>query len=205
MAAPGQFQRLDLASTVDGQVFLGDLEISALGERDLTVVRRDRIGFVFQDSLLFPHLDVRGNLHYAMRHGRAGARSMSAASREAVIDMRRTMAEGHPNKTDLFDLKHDRGGMVDIEFIVQYLVLAHAHRHRILTRNDGNIALLGYAAKLGLIDAALAARVQEAYRVFRRRQHALRLAGARYARVAPDEVAAEARDTLALWQAVLPE
>ena len=35
----------------------------------------------------------------------------------------------------LFDLKHDAGGMVDVEFAVQYLVLAHAHRHPELTRN----------------------------------------------------------------------
>ena len=30
----------------------------------------------------------------------------------------------------MFDLKHDRGGMIDIEFVVQYLVLGHASRHR---------------------------------------------------------------------------
>ena len=41
-----------------------------------------------------------------------------------------------------FDLKHDAGGMVDVEFAVQYLVLAHAHAHPALTRNLGNIALL---------------------------------------------------------------
>ena len=61
------------------------------------------------------------------------------------------MAAGHPNPTPEFDLKHDRGGMVDIEFVVQYLVLAHAHRHRELTRNAGNIALLSIAAQAGLL------------------------------------------------------
>lgn len=40
--------------------------------------------------------------------------------------MRERMHEGHVNKTDLFDLKHDSGGMVDVEFIVQYLVLRYA-------------------------------------------------------------------------------
>ncbi len=122
---------------------------------------------------------------------------------EEVRNMRNTMTEGHPNRSELFDLKHDRGGMVDIEFIVQYLVLAHAHRHEQLARNDGNIALLGYAAKLKLIDAGLATQVQEAYRVYRRRQHALRLEGARYARVPGEEVAAHIEATLALWKAVL--
>ena len=122
---------------------------------------------------------------------------------EEVRGMRNTMQEGHPNRSELFDLKHDRGGMVDIEFIVQYLVLAHAHHHEQLARNDGNIALLAYAARLKLIDAGLAAQVQDAYRAYRRRQHALRLEGARYARVPPAEVAAHVKATLALWQAVL--
>src|SRR5678815_1392430 len=37
-----------------------------------------------------------------------------------VVSMRRKMHEGHPNPTPRFDVKHDAGGMVDIEFIVQY-------------------------------------------------------------------------------------
>jgi len=120
-----------------------------------------------------------------------------------VRAMRVTMREGHPNRSELFDVKHDPGGMVDIECIVQYLVLAHAHRHEELTLNHGNIALLGYAARLGLIGVEAAAEVQEAYRTFRRLQHALRLKGERYARVPPAEVKGPAAATLALWQTVL--
>jgi glutamate-ammonia-ligase adenylyltransferase len=51
-----------------------------------------------------------------------------------VIEMRRKLWHGHPNPTPEFDLKHDRGGMVDVEFAVQYLVLAHAHDHAILAQ-----------------------------------------------------------------------
>ncbi len=119
-----------------------------------------------------------------------------------VLAMRERMHAGHPNRTALFDLKHDRGGMIDVEFIVQYLVLAHAHRHPGLTRNLGNIALLGMAAELGLLPVPLAEGSRNAYRDMRRRQHALRLAGAPYARVAPDEAAAWAAAVRALWQAV---
>ena len=61
--------------------------------------------------------------------------------------MRRRMFAGHANPTTLFDVKHDPGGMVDVEFSVQYLVLAHAHDHDQLTRNLGNIALLSIAAE----------------------------------------------------------
>ena len=76
--------------------------------------------------------------------------------KDEIVAMRRKMHAGHPNATPLFDLKHDPGGMVDIEFTVQCLVLGHAHRHPSLTRNAGNIALLHMAGDLGLVPAALA-------------------------------------------------
>jgi glutamate-ammonia-ligase adenylyltransferase len=125
--------------------------------------------------------------------------------RADVMQMRQTMLDGHPNRSGLFDLKHDRGGMVDIEFIVQFLVLAHAHTHPKLVRNDGNIALLGYAGELGLVDPGLAERVSEAYREFRRLQHALRLEGAQYARVPADQLAAHVEATRELWRQTLEE
>lgn len=122
--------------------------------------------------------------------------------KDDVLDMRRQLQEGHPNHSDLFDIKHDRGGMIDIEFIVQYLVLAHCNRFPALAANDGNIALLGIAARHGLIDSALAEGVQVAYRMLRRRQHALRLAGEKYARVPRESLAPHIQATLALWHAV---
>ena len=120
-----------------------------------------------------------------------------------VLEMRRKMLDGHPNRSALFDLKHDRGGMVDVEFIVQFLVLAHAHEQARLLGNLGNIALLGIAGELGLIDASLAADVANAYRRYRKLQHALRLNGATYARVAAPDVAAETEQVRHLWRDVL--
>jgi glutamate-ammonia-ligase adenylyltransferase len=119
-----------------------------------------------------------------------------------VLEMREKMHAAHPNRSQLFDLKHDRGGMIDLEFIVQYLVLAQAQAHPELVGNLGNIALLGIAGRIGLIPAALAGECQDAYREFRRRQHALRLEGAQYARVAPQAVEDRVRAVRALWDAV---
>jgi [glutamine synthetase] adenylyltransferase / [glutamine synthetase]-adenylyl-L-tyrosine phosphorylase len=119
-----------------------------------------------------------------------------------VLEMRARMLEGHPNPTALFDVKHDRGGMVDVEFIVQFLVLAHAHEHSELVRNAGNIALLQIAGQLRLIDASLASEVADAYRTLRSIQHRLRLNGAERARVAPDEVEREATTVIRLWDSV---
>ena len=112
------------------------------------------------------------------------------------------MHEGHPNRTRLFDLKHDPGGMVDIEFIVQYLVLAHTHEHPELIRNLGNITLLRMAGSMGFIDAGPAGRVADAYRTFRQIQHRLRLNGAERARIEPEAVKQEIEAVRRLWQSV---
>ncbi|MCK9200856.1 MAG: bifunctional [glutamate--ammonia ligase]-adenylyl-L-tyrosine phosphorylase/[glutamate--ammonia-ligase] adenylyltransferase [Gallionella sp.] len=95
--------------------------------------------------------------------------------RREILAMRQKMLDGHPNDSELFDIKHDRGGMVDIEFMVQFLVLAHAQRHPQLTANIGNLALLKLACELELIPAEQAERVRELYRSLRQTQHRMRL------------------------------
>ncbi|QNM94760.1 bifunctional [glutamate--ammonia ligase]-adenylyl-L-tyrosine phosphorylase/[glutamate--ammonia-ligase] adenylyltransferase [Chitinimonas koreensis] len=92
---------------------------------------------------------------------------------EEVVGMRDKMLQTHPALPD--DVKHLRGGLVDVEFIVQYLVLAHAERVPALLANSGNIALLGTAAEAGLIPPALAEDAQQAYRRLRELQHRQRL------------------------------
>jgi glutamate-ammonia-ligase adenylyltransferase len=126
-----------------------------------------------------------------------------AALKTAVIDMRRKMFDAHPNTSGLFDLKHDRGGIIDVEFIVQYLVLGYAHAHEALTSNIGNLALLKLAARLGLAPEPAALAAHDAYRRFRQLQHSLRLQGERYARIDPAAVRSEAQAVRALWAAVL--
>jgi [glutamine synthetase] adenylyltransferase / [glutamine synthetase]-adenylyl-L-tyrosine phosphorylase len=123
--------------------------------------------------------------------------------RNEVVAMRRKMFDGHPNPSALFDLKHDPGGIIDVEFIVQYLVLGYAHQHAELTGNMGNLALLKLAATLGLVPEREALHAHAAYRRFRQLQHSLRLQGERYARVPPESVHDHAQAVRALWQIVL--
>ena len=124
------------------------------------------------------------------------------ALRAAVAEMRQKMHAAHPNKSGQFDVKHDPGGMIDVEFAVQFLVLANAHRFAELTGNLGNIALLKMAAERGLLAPELAERCRGAYREFRRLQHTLRLNGAQYARVPGNQVLSEMAAVQALWRAV---
>ena len=116
--------------------------------------------------------------------------------------MRKRMHDAHPNRSEDFDLKHDSGGMIDIEFIVQYLVLLHAHEHEELTADIGNIALLKLAGQIGLIDTRLATQVADAYREFRRLQHKIRLRGEDRARIEPTTIATMRDAVIALWQII---
>ncbi|BCB27749.1 glutamate-ammonia-ligase adenylyltransferase [Sulfurimicrobium lacus] len=127
------------------------------------------------------------------------------ALKKEVLEMRQKMLDAHPNASGQFDLKHDRGGIIDVEFAVQYLVLAHAHAHPELTRNAGNLALLKLAAELSLIPAELAEASRDAYRHFRQWQHALRLQSAAYARIAPEQAAPFVTSVRQLWHIVLGE
>jgi glutamate-ammonia-ligase adenylyltransferase len=92
-----------------------------------------------------------------------------------VREMRQKMHDGHPNPTELFDIKHDSGGMVDIEFMVQFIVLAYASKYPQLALNIGNLALLKTAAELKLIDQDISSALQAHYRELRRLQHQMRL------------------------------
>ena len=125
--------------------------------------------------------------------------------RSEVPAMRKKMHAAHPNSSGLFDVKHDPGGIVDVEFIVQYLVLGYAHQHAELTGNIGNLALLKLAARLALIPGDMADAVHAAYRAYRTVQHKLRLndeRNERYARVLKTELAAEATAVRTLWSEV---
>ncbi|NTV71209.1 MAG: bifunctional [glutamate--ammonia ligase]-adenylyl-L-tyrosine phosphorylase/[glutamate--ammonia-ligase] adenylyltransferase [Azonexaceae bacterium] len=127
-----------------------------------------------------------------------------AKLREEVVAMRQKMVDAHALNSDTeFALKHDPGGIIDVEFIVQYLVLGYAHQHASLTGNLGNIALLRMAGELGLIDPKQAQAVGNAYREYRRLQHARRLSATPKAPIPREEVEGHIAAVRQLWQAVL--
>ena len=123
--------------------------------------------------------------------------------RDDVCAMRLKMTAGHLNKSGDFDIKHDPGGMVDLEFVTQYLVLRYSGSNPVLIGNLGNIALLRLCGEAGLIDMDLARRAGDAYRNLRRRQHEVRLQGLDKARVPQTELAQERATVRELWASVL--
>jgi [glutamine synthetase] adenylyltransferase / [glutamine synthetase]-adenylyl-L-tyrosine phosphorylase len=201
--------------TASGVLFETDLRLRPSGESGLLVSSVSAFG-KYQDEMAWVWE------HQALTRARycAGDADVGAAFeairekilrrernipelKKEILGMREKMHAAHPNRSGLFDVKHDRGGMIDIEFTVQFLVLAHAHRFPDLTKNLGNIALLKMASEHALIAPQLAERCRNAYREFRRIQHSLRLNGASYARVPPERVEPHVEAVRALWSSVL--
>jgi glutamate-ammonia-ligase adenylyltransferase len=97
-----------------------------------------------------------------------------------------------------FDLKHDRGGIVDIEFMVQYQVLAHAEQHPELATYTDNIRQLDGLSEFGCMSLADADALKRAYVRYRTLNHEAILSG-RQGRVDSSEVEGERQMVEHLW------
>ncbi len=118
-----------------------------------------------------------------------------------VASMREKVRQARPVPADLFDVKHSPGGMMDVEFAVQALVLAQGRTHPALLDNAGNIALLQRAESQGLLPAGVGTAAADAYRELRRAQHTARL-DEKPTQVAPESMAPQREAVLALWRVV---
>ena len=94
--------------------------------------------------------------------------------RADVVEMRQRMRkELDRSDSDRFDLKHGRGGIGDIEFLVQYLVLDQAQRRPDVIEYSDNIRQLDALVAEGCLVADVGRALQDAYRSYRLRQHHL--------------------------------
>jgi glutamate-ammonia-ligase adenylyltransferase len=118
-----------------------------------------------------------------------------------VIAMREKMRAAQVLSEDMFDIKHSVGGIIDVEFIVQYLVLAYAKKYPQLTENIGNIGLLSILGQLKIIDKKLGMEVADAYREYRKLIHAKKLQE-QVAKVKLTEVEKQQMAVLTLWNEV---
>jgi glutamate-ammonia-ligase adenylyltransferase len=119
-----------------------------------------------------------------------------------IVAMRGKVRAAHPVRGTRFDVKHSPGGMVDVEFVVQYLVLLHSRAHPELRANTGNINLLRRAETAGLLAPGMGEAAARAYRALRQIQHRARLDEAP-TQVDASEVQDASSAVLALWQHVL--
>jgi len=123
--------------------------------------------------------------------------------RREVIEMRRKM-RSHLDLSDetSFDLKQGAGGMVDIEFIVQFGSLAFASRCPEAFRRTDNLRLLEALARVGWLTPETADFLQQTYLAYRARGHRLALQE-RTAVVPVAEFSSQRRKVRQLWQQLI--
>lgn len=123
--------------------------------------------------------------------------------REEVRDMRERMRrELGTGAKPGFHLKHDRGGIVDIEFMVQFLTLRWCREHPQLLRHTATIHLLKALAKQGLLKSAYAQTLIEAYRQYRALGHRLTLAEVSTV-IDEEQLRGERRKVAEIWKQLM--
>ena len=123
--------------------------------------------------------------------------------RDDVIKMRQRMRKELDRSDDThFDLKHGHGGIGDIEFLVQYLVLDQAAAHPDVVFYSDNIRQLDALTAAGCLEQTVGDALQDAYRDYRLRQHHLVLDD-RQPLVAAGEFAAQRAIVIKTWDAWL--
>ncbi len=153
-----------------------------------------RARFVLGDEALRQRFD-------AVRQAVITAPRQADALKAEITTMRDKVRAAHPVKSGYFDVKHSPGGMIDAEFVMQYLVLSSAALHPELLANAGNIALLERAETLGLLPTGVGHAAAGAYRSLRRVQHKARL-NEEPTQLALSELQQERNAVLQLWQTV---
>ncbi|SET43939.1 bifunctional [glutamate--ammonia ligase]-adenylyl-L-tyrosine phosphorylase/[glutamate--ammonia-ligase] adenylyltransferase [Thorsellia anophelis] len=96
---------------------------------------------------------VKHNTFMTIRHDILSKNRDESELRQEIVNMREKMLNNIKNSSDPngFDIKYDRGGITDIEFIAQYLVLKYATNHELLTVWPDNIRIFESLKLSGLL------------------------------------------------------
>ncbi|WP_373019445.1 bifunctional [glutamate--ammonia ligase]-adenylyl-L-tyrosine phosphorylase/[glutamate--ammonia-ligase] adenylyltransferase [Thiomicrorhabdus sp.] len=123
--------------------------------------------------------------------------------KEDVVEMRQKMRDSlDKSNGDAFDLKHGRGGIVDIEFMVQYLVLAFSHDYPELSEYTDNIRILEAIERVGLLSVEEVDSLVKSYKVYRSKYHRLALQNHK-AIVEVDCYPSERERVVSIWQKLM--
>ncbi|HVL00209.1 MAG TPA: bifunctional [glutamate--ammonia ligase]-adenylyl-L-tyrosine phosphorylase/[glutamate--ammonia-ligase] adenylyltransferase, partial [Dongiaceae bacterium] len=120
------------------------------------------------------------------------------SSHKSVLDLDESLLQAD----EVFDLKQDPGGIVDIEFLAQYLVLRHSGDRPAMAEWTDNMRILYAARDEGILTEHDATALQQAYLAFRSESHRLALLNAP-AQVSGDHFVNERREVRAIWHKTL--
>ncbi len=129
--------------------------------------------------------------------------------RGEVVEMREKMRENLGTKANeqdadnpVFNLKQDRGGIVDIEFLVQYLTLSQAPQHPEMLRWTDNIRILDTVQSVGLLSETECEQLREAYKTYRAAGHRQSLQGLS-GKISHDQMTDSRTAVEAIWKKVM--
>jgi glutamate-ammonia-ligase adenylyltransferase len=120
---------------------------------------------IYGDSVLTQHFE-QSRKEVLARH-----RTQKKLQQEVIRMRNRMRTELLKSEPGMFDIKQDKGGMVDIEFLVQYLVLLKSHEYHDLLQWTDNVRLIQTLISTGAIDEYTAHILKHAYLIYRAAAH----------------------------------
>lgn len=206
------------AQTPSGQLYEVDMRLRPSGNSGLLVStlqafekyqRND--AWIWEHQALARARGVAGNSEAlaafeAVRHNILCQKRDKEALRQEVVEMREKMRAnlGTPEsrREDTFHIKHDAGGIVDMEFMVQYLMLAWSESHPELTGWSDNIRQMEELGRAGVLPVEEAEQLREAYIALRSSIHRRALQNLN-SQVSGDAFLDERRCIRSAWQKIM--
>ena len=204
-------------STSSGNLFNIDLRLRPNGSSGLLVTSLNAFSeYQMNKAWLWEHQAVSrsrfcggnkmiGNEFEKIRRNILKIKRKPANLLEEIISMREKITKSHVNNSRFFDIKYDKGGMVDIEFIVQTIVLRYSSTHSSFTKNVGNINLLHSFAETKVLPVQLTKKISKIYAKYRTLQHKYRLKGIESVRVDKENFVNDRRCVNELWDRVFKD
>lgn len=168
------------AQTSTGKLYEADMRLRPSGNAGVLVSHIDAYAeyqsneaWTWEHQALIKARPVYGDRDVTERFGEIRTRILTRSRQpdkllEEVINMRERMRKAHGlTPAGRFDIKQDSGGIIDIEFFVQYLILLHARRHKSLVRWTDVVRQLNALALSGIIGDRDAYALKQAYLVYR--------------------------------------
>jgi len=204
--------------TPSGQLYEVDMRLRPSGNSGLLVTSLDAFrkyqldeAWTWEHQALVRARPVAGSSRlsdaFMLVRGEILAQQRDAAElRREVIEMREKMRKhlGSGEMTEGVDLKQDTGGVVDIEFSVQYLVLKHAHECAALYEYTDNIRILDALERAGYLRTELAETLRESYKTYRSIGHRQSLEEKK-GLVSPEAIAQMRAEVSSIWNEVFSE
>jgi glutamate-ammonia-ligase adenylyltransferase len=176
------------ATTSAGRLYEIDMRLRPSGSAGILVSQYESfVAYQFQDAWTWEHQAL---LRARAITGDAGLIQWFESTRKEILTRKRDPQKLKQEVADMrdrmrkellkpapgfFDLKQDRGGIVDIEFLIQYLILLNASQFPELVTYSDNVRQIRSLEESGILDETTAYLLRRAYLVYRATMHRLNL------------------------------